>query len=91
MGQTMSDLYAHINAFQRKLALIKDDFSSKFGTLSRLRRDAQRCPLYFLKYRANTETLQQQFKDRFQDFYAIHRWIALFTDPLSAVVSATPQ
>lgn len=95
-GQTVSDLYAYMNAFQSKLALFKKVFSSDhpnlahFPSCEEMRKDAPECEKTFLKYRADIETLQQQFKNRFQDFYAMQPRIALFTDPLSAAVSEQP-
>uniref|UniRef100_A0A3Q3EJT1 SPIN-DOC-like zinc-finger domain-containing protein n=1 Tax=Labrus bergylta TaxID=56723 RepID=A0A3Q3EJT1_9LABR len=81
-SQTPSDLYAHVNAFQSKLTLFKEDFSSDRPNLAHLRSVEQMCK--------DIEKLQQQFKNRFQDFYTMKPRIVLFTDPLSAAVSAQP-
>ncbi|XP_060883443.1 general transcription factor II-I repeat domain-containing protein 2A-like [Labrus mixtus] len=95
-SQTVSDLYAHVNTFQSKLTLFKEDFSSDrpnlahFRSCEQMRKDAPECQKTLLKYRAEIEKLQQQFKNRFQDFYAMKPRIVLFTDPLSAAVSAQP-
>ena len=92
-GKTVSDLYAHMNAFNAKLALFKAGFQSDrpnlvhFPSCDEMRKDAPACEENMLKYRAEIEKLQQQFKSRFQDFYAMQPRIALFTDPLSAAVS----
>ncbi|KAM6965926.1 general transcription factor II-I repeat domain-containing protein 2A-like [Tautogolabrus adspersus] len=73
-GQTVSDLYAHMNAFQSKLTLFKEGFSSDrpnlahFPSCEQMRKDAPECEKTFIKYRAEIEKLQQQFKNRFQDF-----------------------
>ncbi|XP_041828455.1 general transcription factor II-I repeat domain-containing protein 2A-like [Melanotaenia boesemani] len=94
--QTVSDLFAHMNAFQRKLVLFKEGFSfshpnlAHFPACEEMRRDVPECNKTFHKYRADIETLQEQFKNRFQDFYAMQPQIALFTDPLSATVSEQP-
>uniref|UniRef100_A0A3B1JTT5 SPIN-DOC-like zinc-finger domain-containing protein n=1 Tax=Astyanax mexicanus TaxID=7994 RepID=A0A3B1JTT5_ASTMX len=40
---------------------------------------------------ANLAHFPEQFNDRFQDFHEMQPRIALFTDPLSAVVSAQPS
>ena len=93
-GQTASDLYAHMNAFNAKLALFKEGFQSDrpnlahFPSCEEMRKDAPECEETMqTKYKAEIEKLQQQFKSRFQDFYAMQPRIALFTDPLSAAVS----
>ncbi|KAK7134501.1 hypothetical protein R3I93_017809 [Phoxinus phoxinus] len=96
-GQTVSDLYAHMNAFRCKLELFKEGFSSNrqnfahFPACEEMRRDVPECENIFHKYRADIETLQQQFKCRFHDFHAMQPRIALFTDPLSATVSEQPS
>ena len=82
----MSDLYAHMNAFNAKLGLFKEGFQSDrpnlahFPSCEEMRKDAPECEETMLKYKAEIEKLQQQFKSRFQDFLATHRvvhWPAL--------------
>lgn len=94
--QTVSDLYAHIRAFQRKLDLFRDYFSSASPNLAlfpfceEMRKDVPECEKLFPKYRTDIETLQKQFSERFQDFHAMQPRVALFTDPISAAVSEQP-
>lgn len=95
-NQTVSDLYAHMNAFQNKLSLFKQGFSSDhpilthFPACEEMRKDAPECKEIFKKYRSDIETLQQQFNDRFQDFHGMQSRIALFAAPLTANVSDQP-
>ena len=95
-NQTVSDLYAHINAFENKLALFQDCFSSEppmlthFTACEEMRTDAAECEDMFKKYRSDIETLQQQFNDRFQDFHGMQSRIALFAAPLTAKVIEQP-
>uniref|UniRef100_A0A3Q1BIY7 HAT C-terminal dimerisation domain-containing protein n=1 Tax=Amphiprion ocellaris TaxID=80972 RepID=A0A3Q1BIY7_AMPOC len=75
--QTVPDLYAHMNAFRRKLELFRDGFSSvspnlaHFPSCEEMCTDVPACEKIFPKYRADTETLLQQFSDCFQDFHAM--------------------
>uniref|UniRef100_A0A3Q1CL92 HAT C-terminal dimerisation domain-containing protein n=1 Tax=Amphiprion ocellaris TaxID=80972 RepID=A0A3Q1CL92_AMPOC len=83
--QTVPDLYAHMNAFRRKLELFRDGFSSvspnlaHFPSCEEMCTDVPACEKIFPKYRADTETLLQQFSDCFQDFHAMQPRVALFT------------
>lgn len=61
-----------------------------FPACKEVRKDVPDCEKTFPKYRADIEALQQQFKDRFQDFYAMQPQIALFPAPLSATVCEQP-
>ncbi|KAK1897136.1 General transcription factor II-I repeat domain containing protein 2A [Dissostichus eleginoides] len=94
--QTVSDLYAHMNAFVTKLTLFKDGFSADrpnlahFPSCEEMRKDAPECEKTLPKYRADIETLQQQFKKRFQDFHTMQPRIELFTNPLSAAIIEQP-
>lgn len=73
--QTVSDLSAHVSAFQCKLALFPS-FScaspnlGHFPSCEEMRKDVPEREKIFLKYRADIETLLQQFSDRFHDFHA---------------------
>lgn len=95
--QTVCDLYSHMTAFQRKLGLFIDGFSSPrvnlahFPACDEIRKASPRSEKQIQKYKADLEKLQEQFNDRFQDFHEMQPRIALFTDPLSAVVSAQPS
>ena len=94
-GQNVSDLYAHMNGFQRKLALFKDSFARNptllhFPSCQEMLKDVPERRKYFSKYRKDLETLQQQFTTRFQDLVALQPRLALFTDPLAAVPSQHP-
>ncbi|XP_063075907.1 general transcription factor II-I repeat domain-containing protein 2A-like [Engraulis encrasicolus] len=95
--QTVCDLYSHMTAFQRKLGLFIDGFSSPrvnlahFPACDEIRKANPRSEKQIQKYKADLEKLQEQFNDRFQDFHEMQPRIALFTDPLSAVVSAQPS
>ncbi|KAF3836200.1 hypothetical protein F7725_028758 [Dissostichus mawsoni] len=83
--QTVSDLYAHMNAFVTKLTLFKDGFSADrpnlahFPSCEEMRKDAPECEKTLPKYRADTETLQQQFEalSRFPHHAATHRQSSL--------------
>ncbi|KAK1893986.1 General transcription factor II-I repeat domain containing protein 2A [Dissostichus eleginoides] len=55
-----------------------------------MRKDAPECEKTLPKYRADIETLQQQFKKRFQDFHTMQPRIELFTNPLSAAIIEQP-
>ena len=94
--QTISDLYAHMTAFQRKLKLFLEGFSraspnlAHFPCCEEMRRDAPECEKIFPKYKADIKTLLHQFSERFQDFHAMQPRVALFTDPLSSAVSEQP-
>uniref|UniRef100_A0A3P8TK50 HAT C-terminal dimerisation domain-containing protein n=1 Tax=Amphiprion percula TaxID=161767 RepID=A0A3P8TK50_AMPPE len=65
--QTVPDLYAHMNAFRRKLELLRDGFSSvspnlaHFPSCEEMCTDVPACEKIFPMYRADTETLLQQF------------------------------
>ncbi|XP_035990536.1 general transcription factor II-I repeat domain-containing protein 2A-like [Fundulus heteroclitus] len=95
--QTVCDLYSHMTAFQRKLVLFIDGFSSPpanlahFPACAEIRKESRQCEIQIQKYRADLEKLQEQFNNRFQDFHKMQPRIALFTDPLSAAVSAQPS
>ncbi|XP_078140529.1 general transcription factor II-I repeat domain-containing protein 2B-like [Centroberyx gerrardi] len=94
--QTVSDLFGHVNGFQRKLGLFKDNLASDppnlthFPACGELRKDIPECETTMHRYREAIETLQDQFNDRFQDFHDMRGTIQLFTDPLSAVVNDQP-
>uniref|UniRef100_A0A673JU36 HAT C-terminal dimerisation domain-containing protein n=1 Tax=Sinocyclocheilus rhinocerous TaxID=307959 RepID=A0A673JU36_9TELE len=77
-AQTVSNLYAHMNAFQHKLNLFHNGFSS---VLSKI---------FFAKYRKVIESFQEQFKIRFQDFHDMQPCIDLVEVPLSTAVSEQP-
>jgi len=89
--QTVCDLCAHISAFQRKLDLFKEGFSSHLPNLTHfpacdeMQKSVPECEGLLHKYKTDIEKLQEQFKHRFQDFHAMQPKIALFVDPLSAV------
>uniref|UniRef100_A0A3Q2PF54 HAT C-terminal dimerisation domain-containing protein n=1 Tax=Fundulus heteroclitus TaxID=8078 RepID=A0A3Q2PF54_FUNHE len=95
--QTVCDLISHMTAFQRKLGLFIDGFSSPpenlahFPARAEIRKESPQCDKQIQKYRADLEKLQEQFKNRFQDFHEMQPLITLFTDPLSTVVSAQPS
>ncbi|KAK1891779.1 General transcription factor II-I repeat domain containing protein 2A [Dissostichus eleginoides] len=85
-----------MNAFVTKLTLFKDGFSADppnlahFPSCEEMRKDAPECEKTLPKYRADIETLQQQFKKRFQDFHTMQPRIELFTNPLSAAIIEQP-
>uniref|UniRef100_A0A3P8SYK1 HAT C-terminal dimerisation domain-containing protein n=1 Tax=Amphiprion percula TaxID=161767 RepID=A0A3P8SYK1_AMPPE len=54
-------------------------------------RGVPECEKIFPKYRADIETLLQQFNDRYQDFHTMQPRVALFTAPLSAAVGEQPM
>uniref|UniRef100_A0A3Q2QH27 HAT C-terminal dimerisation domain-containing protein n=1 Tax=Fundulus heteroclitus TaxID=8078 RepID=A0A3Q2QH27_FUNHE len=86
-----------MTAFQRKLGLFIDGFSSPranlahFPTCAEIHKESPQCEKQIQKYRADLEKVQEQFNNRFQDFHEMQPRIALFTDPLSAAVSAQPS
>ena len=88
----MCDLYAHMTAFQCKLDLFIEGFSSRrpnlvhFPACEEMRKDVPECKKLHKKYKADIKKLQEQFNDRFQDVHVMQPQIALFTDPLSAAV-----
>ena len=73
--QTVCDLYAHMTAFQSKLDLFKNGFSSHYLNLAHfpaceeMRKKIPECEKSLYKYKADIEKLQEQFKRRFQDFH----------------------
>lgn len=85
-----------MNAFQRKLNLFHNGFSSDpvnlthFPACEEMRKDAPESESFFAKYKKEIESLQEQFKIRFQDFHDMQPRIDLFADPLSAAVSEQP-
>ncbi|KAF3844492.1 hypothetical protein F7725_007655 [Dissostichus mawsoni] len=85
-----------MNAFVTKLTLFKDGFSADrpnlahFPSCEEMRKDAPECEKTLPKYRADTETLQQQFKKRFQDFHTMQPRIELFTNPSLLQSSSSP-
>lgn len=94
--QTISDLYAHIGAFQRKLNLFREGLSSHpllfthFPACEEMQKNVPQCEKLLHKYATDIERLQEQFKHRFQDFHAMRPWIMLFVDPLWAAVNEQP-
>ncbi|XP_057203176.1 general transcription factor II-I repeat domain-containing protein 2B-like [Triplophysa rosa] len=95
-SQAVSDLYGHLTAFKRKLILFHDGFSSDpvnlthFSACEEMRKDTPECEMFFAKYKKDIESLQEQFRIRFQDFHAMQHRIDLFADPLNAAVSEQP-
>ena len=95
--QTVCDLYAHMTAFQSKLDLFKNGFSSHYLNLAHfpaceeMRKKIPECEKSLYKYKADIEKLQEQFKRRFQDFHAMQPRIALFADPLAVAVNEQPS
>lgn len=93
-NQAVSDLFGHVNGFQRKLALFRDHLSTDpqdlthFPACTELHSEVPECT--FRRYTTDIETLQAQFKDRFHDFRDMQPRMQLFADPLSAVVNDQP-
>uniref|UniRef100_A0A3Q1GD15 HAT C-terminal dimerisation domain-containing protein n=1 Tax=Acanthochromis polyacanthus TaxID=80966 RepID=A0A3Q1GD15_9TELE len=76
--------------FQLSCQTASDLYAHMIAFRRKLELDVPACEKIFPKYRADIETLLQQFSERFQDFYAIQPRVALFTAPLSATVSEQP-
>ncbi|KAI4808688.1 hypothetical protein KUCAC02_000736 [Chaenocephalus aceratus] len=97
--QTVSDLFGHVNSFQKKLSLFRDNLASDppnlthFPACGELRNDIPElaeCEMTIHRYREALKMLQDQFNNRFQDFHDMRGTIQLFTDPISAVVNDQP-
>uniref|UniRef100_A0A3Q3FDJ6 SPIN-DOC-like zinc-finger domain-containing protein n=1 Tax=Labrus bergylta TaxID=56723 RepID=A0A3Q3FDJ6_9LABR len=67
-SQTPSDLYAHVNAFQSKLTLFKEDFSSDRPNLAHLRSVEQMC-----KDAPNARKTSQVQIEKLQPFFQAKR------------------
>uniref|UniRef100_G3NBB9 SPIN-DOC-like zinc-finger domain-containing protein n=1 Tax=Gasterosteus aculeatus TaxID=69293 RepID=G3NBB9_GASAC len=90
--QTVCDLCAHINAFQRKLDLFSHlPNLTYFPACEEMGKSVPECEGVLHKYKTDIEKLQEQFKHSFLDFHAMQPQIALFVDPLSAAVSEQPS
>ncbi|CAB1331029.1 unnamed protein product [Coregonus sp. 'balchen'] len=66
--------------------------SAKSGPLSHMYPDISECEntIPFNRYTDDIKTLQEQFKDRFQDFHDMQPRIHLFTEPISSVGNEQP-
>lgn len=67
---------------------------SKLGPLfpssGEMREEVPGCEKLFPNYRANLETVQRRFNERFRDFHTMQPWVSFFRDPLSDAVSEPP-
>uniref|UniRef100_A0A3Q3GZU0 HAT C-terminal dimerisation domain-containing protein n=1 Tax=Labrus bergylta TaxID=56723 RepID=A0A3Q3GZU0_9LABR len=87
----LADITSHLNHLNMQLQEEKTfHLTSKFGTLRSFEQMCKDPRMPENTSQVQIEKLQQQFKNRFQDFYTMKPRIVLFTDPLSAAVSAQP-
>uniref|UniRef100_A0A3Q3H434 HAT C-terminal dimerisation domain-containing protein n=1 Tax=Labrus bergylta TaxID=56723 RepID=A0A3Q3H434_9LABR len=86
----LADITSHLNHLNMQLQEETFHLTSKFGTLRSFEQMCKDPRMPENTSQVQIEKLQQQFKNRFQDFYTMKPRIVLFTDPLSAAVSAQP-
>lgn len=55
-----------------------------------MRKDAPACEMLFAKYNKDIESLQEQYRIRFQDFHVMQTRIDLSVDCLNAAVIEQP-